>query len=362
MELQYKPDWEKTKENFKAWWEREYFGRCAIALIAPKDGVNVAAPPVPEKVEDRWLDFDYLTASIEYRLKTTFFGGENFPIWDPGYPGYDCHAVYLGCGVTIAEDTSWVHPIISEGELTSYDYSKFKIDKGSDSWKLFLKLRNYAVQDSKGKCVPGNMCFGSTGDTLASMRSSEKLLLDLVECPEYVRDFEIYLMKQWIEIYEESYAITHEAAEGSTCWFGFWSPRKFYGVQNDFSYMISSKMYEDVFLPALKMQTDYLDHAVYHVDGVSAFRHVDTLLGLKKLQALQILPGSGKPSPLYYMDVLKKVQAAKHNLQIMIEPGEIKDALENLSARGLHLTIFCKTESEAKDVLKYAEKNSVDRG
>ena len=362
MGLLYKPDWEQTKENYKAWWEHEYFGRAAIFVTAPKDGASIKPPPLPEKVEDRWLDFDYLAASNEYRMKTTFYGGEAFPDWNPGYPGNDWHAAYLGCKVELAEDTGWAYPTIADGELVSHDYNNQILDKNGDNWKFFRAVRELAAHEAKGKGIPGNFALGGCGDTLAAIRSSEQLLYDVMDCPEYVREFDIYLMKQWMEIFEESYAITHEAAEGSTCFFPLWSPGKFYCVHNDFSYMISTKMFEDIFFPSIKMQADYLDHAVYHVDGIGAFRHVDALFCMDSLHAFQILPGAGKPSPLYYMDVLKKVQSAKRNLHITIAPEEVGYALENLSARGLCIDTACKTESEAKDLLAYVEKYSVDRG
>ena len=59
MELLYKPDWAETKERFLAWWAHEDFGRCGLAVTSPAGGLKPVSPPAfPEKVEDRWLDFD----------------------------------------------------------------------------------------------------------------------------------------------------------------------------------------------------------------------------------------------------------------------------------------------------------------
>ena len=69
-----------------------------------------------------------------------------------------------------------------------------------------------------------------------------------------------------------------------------------------------------------------------------------------------------KPGALYYMEVLKKVQAAGKGLQIYLSPEEIKPALEQLSARGLLITAHTSTEAEARQLLKDAECWSVDRG
>jgi hypothetical protein len=98
------------------------------------------------------------------------------------------------------------------------------------------------------------------------------------------------------------------------------------------------------------------------VDGVGNFAHVDALCELPRLQALQILPGAGKPSPLHYLEVLKKVQAAGKNLHISIKAEEVRAALEQLSARGLFIVTRCETEDQARALLKNAEKWSQDRG
>jgi len=37
MGLTHKADWEKTKERLRQWWNHEYFGRCALAVYAPRD-------------------------------------------------------------------------------------------------------------------------------------------------------------------------------------------------------------------------------------------------------------------------------------------------------------------------------------
>ena len=84
--------------------------------------------------------------------------------------------------------------------------------------------------------------------------------------------------------------------------------------------------------------------------------HVDALCEVPNLQGLQILRGAGKPSPLHYMDVLKKVQAAGKNLHISIPPEELRPALENLSSRGLFLEMWALTKTEAGELLKQAEE------
>ena len=362
MGLLYKPDWEETKPRYEAWWAHECFGRCAICVCSPKDSPPDDERPVPpERVEDRWLDFDYAGAVNEYHMRRTFYGGEALPIWNAGYPGWGFIPCFLGARVDLDETTGWVHPFLDKGEITDYDYRDLRIDPENRWWKLTQEMLRFGVEQARGKALVTIGAIGGCGDTLAGIRGTNQLLLDVADNPEYVREFDMYLIRQWIEVYETLYEIAREANEGSTCWFPLWSPGRFYPSHNDFAYMISPGTFREVFLPSIRTQTEYLDHTVHHLDGVGNFTHLDALLELPKLQAIQIVPGAGKPGPLHYMNELKRVQSAGKNLHIGIAPQEVETALQNLSARGLCLTVWCDSEAEARDVLRSCEKRSKDR-
>ncbi len=358
MSLLYKPDWEETKERYLAWWEGEALGRCALAVTAPrKDCAGNGPPPVPDDSIARWTDLDYICRANEHRHGSTFYGGEAFPIWHGGYPGIKSLPAFLGCPVTIRRETAWIEPILTGSEP---DVRELEIRQESRWWRFNLELLGTAACESAGKSIPGTGAFGGSGDSLSWLRGSGQLLLDLVDRPDWVREADMFLMELWIEVYETCHAIVREAAGGSAGWFRLWSPGKFYAVQNDFSYMISPQMFRDIFLPTLERQTEFLDHSIYHVDGIGAFRHVPALCELPGLQAIQILPGAGKPSPLHFMDVLKYVQSKGKNLHISIPACEVETALRELSARGLFIQTYCKTEEEARQLLRDAEGWSQD--
>lgn len=361
MPLNGKPDWEQVQERYKAWWAGEAVDRCLMAIYARRD-TGEAPPVLPDIVADRWLDVTYLAALNEYRLNSTCFAGDAFPIWHPGFPGWSFHGVFLGCPISLAETTGWWDPIIAEGELTDHDYRQFTLDPQNPWWMRALEmLRFTAVESKRLGAFPCIGAFGGCGDTLAALRSTGKLLYDVLDCPEYVREFDQYLMRQWMEIYETFYGIMHEAGfEGSTCFFPLWSPGKFYSTHNDFAYMISPKIFNDIFLPSIEMQTRYLDHAIHHVDGIGNFAHIDALCELPRLQALQILPGDGKPSPLHYLPELKKVQAKGKNLHISIPANEVETALQELSIKGLFIETWCESVEEADALLRNADKWSKD--
>ena len=360
MELEFKPDIEQTLERYRMWWNREDFGRCAISIAVPKANCAAKPPEPPKETIDRWLDFGYLEASYEYELKSHAYIAETLPICHSGrYPAWDWLPMFLGCEVTLDEITAWAHPIIEDGNLEDHDPDDIKIDPENKWWLLSQKYHEFINKLSCGKSMPWPPVMGGCGDMLGAIRTVGKLLLDVADSPEAVKKYEKRLMGIFIETFEHYYNMHKDYCfGGSINWLNMWAPGKSYMPQSDFSYMISTKMYEELFLEQLLRELDYLDYSLYHLDGVEAFRHVDLLCSLGSLNGFQVVPGAGKPGPLHYMDVLKKVQAAGKNLQIHLPPQEIGAALDSLSSKGLFIHTWCGSEDEARDILKLVESRS----
>ena len=361
MELEYKPDIEETLERYKMWWAREDFGRCAISITAQKPpSPNNPSVKIPADIKKRWLDFKYLEASYENRLKNHIFIAETLPICHLGsYPAWDWLPMFLGCGVILDEITAWANPIIEEGSLEDYDPADIKIDFENEWWLLSQKYHAFINKLSKNKSMPWPPVMGGCGDMLGAVRTTNKLLFDVIDTPEAVKNFEERLMTIFMETFEHYYNIhKNYCFGGSVNWLNMWAPGKNYMPQSDFSYMISTKMYEELFIGQLIRELDYLDYSIFHLDGIGSFKHVDLLCSLENLNGVQVLPGAGKPWPLYYMDVLKKVQAAGKNLQIHLPPEEVGAALDNLSSKGLFIHTWCDNEEEANDLLKLVENQS----
>jgi hypothetical protein len=358
----YKEDWEETKQRYLAWWNHEYFGRCALAVTAPKANPpdTVPMPPSPERPEQRWYDLDWISQFNARQHSRTYFGGEALPVWNAGYSGVSSIPTFLGCSLDLDLHTGWWNPILTDPD--TFEVKSLKLNKNHPNYAFTMRMLARAAKEAAGKSLASLGAFGGCGDTLAALRGTEQLLMDCIERPDEVREAELYLMDMWCEFYDICYEIVKEVSEGSTCWFDLWSPGKFYPAQNDFAYNIGPDMFREIFLPAIVKQSEFLDHCVYHVDGVGNFRHVEALCEVPGIQAYQIAPGAGKPSAIHYMETCETVQAAGKNLWISLEPHEVEDALGKLSARGLFIHTYAKTEREARELLKKVGQWSVDRG
>lgn len=358
--LLYKPDWPEARQRYIAWWHGEKLDRCLLFVQAPRDKPPEVTPPPPAKSpEQYWTDLDYVAARVDHWLANQFYGAEAFPCWSPGHAG--CLAIpgFYGAPLTLDFETGWYAPILTGQKL---DVSGLKLDRTGHRWQFAERLLRRARQEAAGKSLPSMGAIYGVGDTLAALRGANQFLMDMADDPVAVREAELALLADWFAVFEHQTSILRNADDWYATWFHLWAPGKFYPLQCDVSYGISRDTFRECFVPALRRQADYLDYAVYHLDGVGAFHLLDEILAIERITAIQILPGAGKPGPLHYLDLLKKVQRAGKRLHITIRPDEVPHALSVLSCRGLCLDVWADSETQARQVIADAQRLSVDRG
>lgn len=358
--LLHKPDWPETRQRYEAWWRGDRMDRPMLWVSAPRDNLPAEPwPKAPDDLEQRWTDLDYLAAVNDYQMRRTYYAAESLPVWCPGYPGHATIPTYYGCPFKLAESTGWHDPILPEETL---DISGLKIDKTCRWYQWGETMFARARRESAGKCLPSTGAIFGLGDTLGLLRGNYRLLLDLIDQPEAVRDAELKMMDDWFDVYQHQVDLLTADGGDFATWFPIWAPGRHYAVQCDVSYGISPGQYRECFLPALKKWTQWLDHSIYHLDGVGAFHLVEEIAKADRIRAIQVLPGSGKPSPLHYMDTLKTVQRLGLGLYIMIAPEEVPQALATLSSRGLFLFTWARDQKHADELLATTARLAVDRG
>lgn len=137
---------------------------------------------------------------------------------------------------------------------------------------------------------------------------------------------------------------------------GIWSEAPATDLQCDFSCMISPAMFDDLFLPPLRQQTEWVGRTVYHLDGPNAIRHLDSLLLLPRLSGIQWVPGAGARPMSEWLELLKRILDAGKLLYISCEPNEVEILLKSLPHRGLLLDTRCGSREEADALLADAAR------
>lgn len=379
MSLVYKEDWKEAKSRLEAWWEGEVLDRVVIQVTAPRERPLDFKPlPAPKELEpfdpkgdwpawslarclsiwgtepENW-DTEFIVNRYEWWFSRIFFGGESYPhLWLNFGPGV--LAAYLTGYWRFTGDTVWFalpQPMEWE-EILSLD-----ISPESPLWRLTNWLAEELAKAGKGRFILGTTDIGGITDILVSLRHNENLMLDLYDHPEEVKAASERITNFWHKCYEELDFLISLHQEGRSAWMGIWSSKRWYSIQCDFSYMISPKMFEEFVLPYLAQQCRRLDRSVYHWDGPGQVPHLDHLLSIPELCAIQWTPGAGNPPvdeevwfPLY-----KRIQEKKKGLVLLgVRPERVERLLLELKPEGLLMSVWCGSEEEARELLQKAKK------
>jgi hypothetical protein len=121
--------------------------------------------------------------------------------------------------------------------------------------------------------------------------------------------------------------------------------------------MVSKQMFDDVFLPGIVNECRFLDRALYHLDGPGALRHLDSLLAIPELEAIQWVFGAGNEGFGRWVSVYRKIQAAGKGIQVNCDFWEIPEIVEALDPHGVYLSVQNVPSREAAlDMLKRLER------
>jgi len=349
----YKEDWDDVKHRLLAWWDCEVVDRAVVQVTAPRDTPLPAPEPPEAGVAEARINPDLVVAQNEYRFARTWFGGEAFPFVFVNL-GPGIASTYLGGNAIIDENTVW-YPRSHESVEEIPD---LEFDRSSHWWQITEAITRESAERGDGKWLTSITDIGGIADLIANLIGTDRLLFDLHEDPEGVRRARDRLTRHWVEVYQACHEVLRPYQEGTTPWLGIWSPGKTYSSQCDFCAMISPEMFREFFLPDLRAQYEFLDHGCYHLDGPDAICHVDALLELEDLRAVQWVPGAGNPEPIEWIPLLRKIQEAGRALVLHVRAEDVPRALRELRPEGLMMKTSCASEEEGRELVRYVEKHS----
>ena len=110
-------------------------------------------------------------------------------------------------------------------------------------------------------------------------------------------------------------------------------------------------------MPALCIQAQLLDTPLYHLDGMEQLRHLDMLLSIPNLKAIQWTHVSGQPSPIQFLPVLRRIQQSGVRLIInQVDVDEMLSLIEYLDPGKIHFVIETSTPQDAANAVNTAQK------
>ena len=189
------------------------------------------------------------------------------------------------------------------------------------------------------------------------------MLYDLYDYPDEVKEATKLVTKLWFEAFDLQVAKIAAAGQPYNNWMNVPSAKPWYPLQCDFSYMISPNQFEEFVLPHLIEQVDHMERSVYHLDGVGEIPHLDMLLDIEGLTAIQWVAGGGQP-PLWderWIPMYQKIQAKGKNLILMGGLSALDEAgserlVKSLDPTGVYLTYVTNTKEKADRMVEKVEQ------
>ncbi|HEY5584962.1 MAG TPA: trimethylamine corrinoid protein 2 [Ruminiclostridium sp.] len=341
----YKENFDKIKVRFEEYWAKENHDRPIVSITAPKQNKMALDYPKHISLRDRWLDTEYMIKQANVQMQNTYFGCEAFPMLSPNL-GPDAFSAFYGTPIEFGEHTSWsIHNIEDPDE-----HKQFVLEKEGFYYKKMIEMTKAAVEDGKDKYIVAITDLHPGADALVAMRGPEELCIDTIERPEYINKGALELFNGFRTVCDELYDISTKYQQGSSNWMGIWHPKKWYVTSCDFCCLISPNKFEELIIPELYEELDYLDASMFHLDGPGALKHLDRLLQIDKLNGIQWVYGDGQPTASHWLEVLRKIQNAGKMIQVSVAPEELDIMLESLNPEGVMFNVHAKNDEEAKQL------------
>ncbi|MHB0876904.1 MAG: hypothetical protein ACYC5O_12770 [Anaerolineae bacterium] len=347
-------NWPLIQQRYEAWWQCEVVDRVLIGITAPTATLTDEAVP-PEQLHDYWTNPERVLTRIDRHLAATYFAGDAFPIAQPVGGGLVAVlAAFLGSPVRLIDTrTAWSGRIIDDWASRP----TFAFDAGNEWWQRVARLLAAAAECAPGRYYVSVPDLNGPGEVLARLRGTAPLAIDLLESPDAVLAAMPEINQAWYRYWQACNGIIHQHVGGYTFWMGMWSELPATDLQTDFSIMVSKAMFDRFFLPYVEEQTRLVQRTIYHLDGPGAVRHLDSLLDLPLLTAIQWVPGAGAPPVSYWLPLLRRCQARGKGLWLWAEPWEVPILLSELEPEGLCIKTHCASPAEADDLVALAARS-----
>jgi hypothetical protein len=265
----------------------------------------------------------------------------------------------LGSEPRFSKQTVWFEPSIHTCEDPEA-LPPFKFDESNEWWKVTEKTLKACTKLACGKYLVPCPDLVENVDILASLREPQTLLMDMIERPDWVEQKVAEINQVWFEAYERIYDII-KLPEGGSAFgaFRLWGPGKTANLQCDTSAMFSPDMFQRFVIPSLTEQCRWLDNCMYHLDGTQAICHLESLLSIDALDAIEWTPqagieGGGDPR---WFEMYRRILNAGKSVQVVgVEKDDVIPLLDAIGGKGVYVMTSFASTNEAETLMTKVEQ------
>ena len=354
MELQCKPDFEEAMQRIEAWFNHETLDRPPVRFS--EHNAEYATPPALAgrswpSLKERWFDAEFQVDLFLESIRGRTLHAETFPVFWPNL-GPNVFAAFHGAELTYGEVTSWIHHCIHDWD----DIQRLKIDPENEYFLGIEHLTRVALEKAPGHFMVGYTDLHGCLDCVADWRDPQQLCLDLSDAPDKVKQMLEVANRGFLPLFDHFDAVLKAHGQLSVSWMAIPSRGKMHIPSCDFTSMISTRDFCEFYLPSLQNEVRHMTHNIFHLDGKGMLRHLDHILGIPEINAIQWVQGVGNDRPiLQWLPVIRKIQAAGKGVVVDLELSELEPFISAMEPIGLYLCIPAD-ESDQPAILKRLQK------
>lgn len=341
MRSLWKTNWPQTRQHFLDWWKCE-----GLVLGSWGNGIESVGPPHADMTkpasstdpEQYHTDPQVVAERIHHEMAHKIWPADVLPVAWPDI-GTVTLAPCLGAVPEYTYENVWYHPCIRDPGT----HPPLCYNPDHPYSRMLEAVLRKTVECSQGHYFVGMPSIVPNLDVLAELRGTENLLMDMIERPAWVHGKLQEIETACRRIFERLYNII-KAEDGSMAfgYFMLWGPGKTGLLQCDTAAMFSPTMFDDFVLPYLKQSVEYLDYSMFHVDGHQCLAHVDSLLDIDGLDAIEWTPDPQVPpgGSSHWYELYKKILSAGKAVWVAnIDVDDVIPLLDAIGAKGVYLNV-----------------------
>jgi hypothetical protein len=356
IEIEAMPQFEMAMHRVYAWYENEIVDRPPVRFMAHNAFLDAAKEDISnlsfEQKEAWWFNAELQVDLFVQSIANKRFHGETFPVFWPNL-GPDVYSAFYGAKLIFGDVTSWSIPLVTD--WSQMDRLEFHPD--NLYFKKIEELTRLALERCPGKFMVGYTDLHPGIDCAAAWRDPLQLCYDTVDQPELVRQLGEIAIRDFERIFDHFDRMLKEAGQLSVSWMGIPSYGRMHIPSCDFSAMISPATFQETGLPILQREVKSMTHNVFHVDGKGVARHLDAILSVPEVHAVQWVQGVGKDYPIMqWVPFIKRLQARGVPTIVDLSPNELDEFTSVMDPHGLFLWLATENEDQELKILERLEK------
>jgi 5-methyltetrahydrofolate--homocysteine methyltransferase len=331
MKINFKNNWDDTIRRFDAWYAHKPLDRPLMNVWVENEPNEM---PYGEHHIEPFADAEESFLNTDKQFLHTLNWLRRIRPMAEAYPhftmflGAGSMALYLGCKPVFTPETLWFEPFVE-----SYDgFLPIEYNPNAEWWVKHLNMVKRQVELCKetdiAVCIPDIV---ENIDILSALRDPQVCCYDLYDHPNEVKQALADITRLHKVYYDQMYDIVKNPANGTSAYtaFNIIGTGKTAKLQCDFNAFMSPEHFNEFVIPTLVEQCSWLDNTIFHLDGPECIVHVDALMSIERLGALQWTTGAKNPrsGDERWFPMYKKVMDAGKGLWIELREYSVDESI-----------------------------------